>query len=263
MMMIQLLFLISLFAIAYGASIKLEERIVGGKLAYPGEIPYQISLQYGGEHFCGGVIINKVYILTAAHCVYGINSSDVSVIVGTTDLRKPHSEHLVQSIYVHEEFNITIINGLIIVSADIALLKLQSPLKFSCLVSSVNLPEQNQTVEAGSTVVVSGYGVTSPEGNFTTQLYVVKNIITNETYCRETYEKDLNISITHQHICANHPVIQKGACAGDSGGPLTFNGLLIGLVSFGNEGCTSVKYPAVYTRVALFIDWINEHMDKI
>ncbi|XP_033229523.1 granzyme K-like [Belonocnema kinseyi] len=37
--------------------------------ANPGEFPYQVSLQYYHQHFCGGAIIKKEYILTAAHCL--------------------------------------------------------------------------------------------------------------------------------------------------------------------------------------------------
>ncbi|KYN03322.1 PREDICTED: chymotrypsin-1-like [Cyphomyrmex costatus] len=259
-MMIQLLFLIPLFTILHCASTQLEERIVGGKLACPGEIPYQISLQFGSKYLCGGVIIDKCHVLTAAHCVFGLNISLFSVNVGATDVRKPHSKHQVQSIYIHEKYNPFTSP---VSMHDIALIKLQSPLKFSYLVSSVNLPEQNQTVEAGSVAVVSGYGMISPEGNVTTWLYVVDNIITNETYCRETYENEFNVSIDYNtQICANHPTIQKGSCAGDSGGPLTVNGELIGLVSFGVGICTNVKYPDIYTRVPSYIDWINDHMDK-
>lgn len=43
---------------------------------------------------------------------------------------------------------------------------------------------------------------------------------------------------------------------GDSGGPLTVGGKLVGLVSWAN-GCASITYPTVYTRVVSFLDWIN------
>lgn len=43
---------------------------------------------------------------------------------------------------------------------------------------------------------------------------------------------------------------------GDSGGPLTVGGKLVGLVSWAN-GCASVSWPTVYTRVTSYLDWIK------
>lgn len=44
-------------------------------------------------------------------------------------------------------------------------------------------------------------------------------------------------------------------CYGDSGGPLIYKGVVIGLVSFG-YGCGLRYYPGVYTKISHFTDWI-------
>lgn len=46
-----------------------EPRIVGGTKAREGQFPHQISLRRRGSHTCGGSIISKDYVVTAAHCV--------------------------------------------------------------------------------------------------------------------------------------------------------------------------------------------------
>merc|ERR1712156_106679 len=45
----------------------LTDRIVGGKAAN-GPIPWQVSIQAHGQHSCGGTILDKNTVLSAAHC---------------------------------------------------------------------------------------------------------------------------------------------------------------------------------------------------
>ena len=48
--------------------------IVGGQIA-PSPIPWQVSVQIGGSHFCGGTILDTYTILSAAHCFDGFGDS--------------------------------------------------------------------------------------------------------------------------------------------------------------------------------------------
>ncbi|KAM9522832.1 elastase-1-like [Salvelinus alpinus] len=50
-----------------------EQRLVGGEVAQPNSWPWQISLQYKSGssyyHTCGGTLIKRGWVMTAAHCV--------------------------------------------------------------------------------------------------------------------------------------------------------------------------------------------------
>ena len=56
---------------------KPPSKIIGGRNAYDGEFPYQVSLRMTLRHICGGSIIDETHILTAAHCVNG----DIPILI--------------------------------------------------------------------------------------------------------------------------------------------------------------------------------------
>lgn len=80
-------------------------------------------------------------------------------------------------------------------------------------------------------------------------------------YNRQINQPSLRNGISQSQCCAYDPQAKNDACQGDSGGPLqTFSspsiGTIVGIVSFGISCGTSL--PGVYTRVAYYIDWIEE-----
>merc|ERR1712037_118872 len=60
------------------AAVSSSDRIVGGKEVNPKhKLPYQVLVspcnKQGNCLMCGGTILNKRYVVTAAHCLYGGN----------------------------------------------------------------------------------------------------------------------------------------------------------------------------------------------
>ncbi|GIY54665.1 serine protease 55 [Caerostris extrusa] len=114
-----------------------EGYIVGGRDASKGEFPWQVSLQRHFEknngiyHICGGTIIAKGWVLTAAHCISISKIFSYRVVAGTNDLldenkirsltSSSYSVHKVYDAYVHESFSTQNLQN------DIALLKVEPP----------------------------------------------------------------------------------------------------------------------------------------
>lgn len=46
-----------------------DGRVVGGVDSERGETPFIVSLTRRGGHFCGGIVLNNHWLLTAGHCI--------------------------------------------------------------------------------------------------------------------------------------------------------------------------------------------------
>merc|ERR1711976_680887 len=84
--MIRALVFTLLVAASYGSP---DDYIFGGRPASPNAWPWQVSLQRGTFHFCGGSLIGSgstsTHVITAAHCV--ASSFSVTVVLGEHNRR--------------------------------------------------------------------------------------------------------------------------------------------------------------------------------
>merc|ERR1712020_302387 len=71
------------------------------------EFPWQVSLKSFGSHICGGSVVNKNQIITAAHCCQGQLSFLDSIVAGAHDrnLESGHQTRAIQSMEYHESWN--------------------------------------------------------------------------------------------------------------------------------------------------------------
>merc|ERR1711887_35067 len=86
-----------------------DGRIIGGEEAPAHEFPWQISLRNLGSHICGGSIINKNQVITAAHCVEGALPILDSVVAGAHHriLEGGHQKRNVAKLECHQSWNST------------------------------------------------------------------------------------------------------------------------------------------------------------
>ena len=47
------------------------QRIINGTPAVPCQFPWMVAVITDNQYFCGGSLISKQWVLTAAHCVQG------------------------------------------------------------------------------------------------------------------------------------------------------------------------------------------------
>ncbi|XP_041830927.1 serine protease 27-like [Melanotaenia boesemani] len=238
---------------------KSQTKIVGGTNAVAGAWPWQVSLQNGGSHFCGGSLINNQWILTAAHCFRRFTASDVLVYLGADSLQSTNPNAVsrsVSQVIIHPNYNSVTFDN------DITLLQLSTPVTFTDYIQPVCLAADGSIFAGGLNIWVTGWGairsgvsLPSPQTLQEVQIPIVTN-----NQCNAAYS-----TITSNMICAG--VSQGGldSCQGDSGGPMVSKTdtrwVQAGVVSFG-EGCAQAGFPGVYARVSQYQSWINSQISS-
>ncbi|XP_058808168.1 trypsin delta-like [Phymastichus coffea] len=241
--------LLAIISFASGKPTFPHGRIYGGENAMIETFPHQVSLEFLGVHSCGGSIISKYYVLTAAHCVSYVPYTTVRS--GSSYTEEGGVVHEVEKFFGHENYYQNEYGQPV---NDIALVKVKQPFEFDDTRSAIELFNKGEQSFAGVNSIISGWGATEYEAP--NQLQTVTIPIISKDLCKQAYNERLPVG----QICAAYYGIGgKDACQGDSGGPLTIDGRLAGVVSWGN-GCAEAYFPGAYTEIAYYREWIDKHV---
>jgi trypsin len=246
-------------------------RIIGGTEAVEDRFSYALSLQaYGTTHYCGGSLIAKDVVLTAAHCEGGgswvyhkkhdLDETDADAVTLRVKSTVPHPYY--NSYSTDNDFMLYFLEpheGNLF-DEDPVIVKLNSN-------PSVPTDDQMVTVMGWGDTTASAYSSTTSDVLMNVELKVVPNDICEQStgYADGQYMSYYG-KISDNMLCAKGT--NQDSCQGDSGGPLIVktgvsNGqdVQIGVVSWG-AGCGSDDFPGVYARVSQAYNWIQEEVCK-
>ena len=250
--------------------------VIGGHDAAPDRFPYFVRLDYDGEFGCGGTVIHRDFVLTAAHCAYPADIDIIDAYIGAIDHSRDNNTNgtgvdgmllprrPIQRIFQHPAYNDYSLSN------DMALLQIDPPLSDEemKLIKGRVLPinTDRHFLTEGDSVTVIGLGLTETIENadgddddeaIADVLQEVELKVVDDESCDTNYVGDI-----HQKsmICATDP--NQDSCSGDSGGPLLVLGdtpeddILVGVVSFG-EDCAHPEIPGVYADIAYSNRWVQ------
>ena len=243
---------VPVFAAGEGA----QPQVVGGTAAPKGAFPFVASLgdvRAGPtaywRHFCGGSLVDRNSVLTAAHCVNGTRKQPLRVVVGRTVLSGGAGQiRRVARIATHPRYK-----GWKSEKYDAAVLTLNNPVKGMPAVRLASAA-RNSLERPGRLATVAGWGNTirqPPRGNngsnYPDRMRVARVPVVSDARARDAYGRSYVGALM---VAAGKR--GKDACTGDSGGPMFAgqDGKLyqIGITSFG-RGCGARGYPGAYTEV--------------
>ena len=138
------------------------------------------------QHICGASIINEKFVLTAAHCVFEKNSSDLKLVFGTDRLNflsSSSTERNVVNITIHPSYDANYFYN------DTAILELDSELDFDVTTSAICLPKsynKNPDSRQHDAATVTGWGAIQNNGQASKELRQGQVTIFSQDYCNET-----------------------------------------------------------------------------
>lgn len=246
-------------------AIPLAERIIGGSDASQGQFPYQALLRRffdgGGWSWCGAILFDSRWVLTAAHCLIEPDPISFEVHLGSIYFNPSGDDPNRLVVYatnrvVHQGYLINENKPIY----DIGLVEFPYSIEFNDFINPVQLPSRDSGNFFYENTVASGWGYVEHEVAVAPErLQYAPHIVMSNEECGNWFFS--GFVPEESIVCAMGPN-SEGICHGDSGGPLVTvdrdTKILVGISNFRHNEACGVG-PGGFARVSAYLDWIAEH----
>lgn len=176
--------------------------------------------------------------------------NELQILAGTTKLNQKKDIYDVEEGKHHGKWDPNTMEN------DIALLKTNRIIEYNREKQPIELNQHS--IEPGTSLILSGWGYTSyPNITIPNDLQFITLYSISLEKCKKEAKPE---TVFDTQLCTFN-AFGKGACKGDSGGPLIYQekNKLVGIVSWGKP-CALGK-PDIFTDVAQYLDWIEQGID--
>lgn len=250
--------------------------IIGGTTADENEFPFVVNIWINSPkdnyvaHLCGATLIDKKWVLTAAHCMMEDYTESEMRVMSPTKLTlyigSPHHSGAggrkisARSIQVHPKYSWP--------NHDVALVELAEAVTDVAPVA-LNEKDLGESTEAATVI---GWGLTDAAGKNEAPLLqkVTLSLEPRKLCTNDGLPRNNNATIGADMLCAQTLHHQKSSCPGDSGGPLLQFAderfVQIGIVSW-SSACSGNRHKyessvAGYADVSDALEWIRKVIAK-
>nr|XP_029713871.1 anionic trypsin-1-like [Aedes albopictus] len=260
----KLLLVLSVVAAVAFASEDAAPRLSGGTNTVAGQFPAAVSVDSPYNLHCGGTILNRQHVLTAAWCVMHptsftmINPFWLRVIAGDVNIVPASIRREVRNVthlFVHPNYNRLTGNN------DLAVMRVNT--MFPEFHNTIEPAPINARILADNTQCqYAGWGAATNAVNapLNPAQRVVTAPILPTAQCNAANvhaNRVLSTMLCAGSITANANTV----CQGNIGGGLYCNGELTGVLTFGLT-CAAANNPGVYIDVRQYRAWIDSQFTR-